>query len=77
METKQWRHNILFQLRSNESLDAVDFCSCLCTLIFHLRKPNDWFAFFVMLTMCVRQLRSSEMVTPMCLAADTLSSSML
>ena len=58
-------------------LYAVDFSSCLCALIFLLRKPNVWFAFFVMLAICVPKLRSSQMVTPRCLAADTLSSSML
>ena len=56
---------------------TVDFSSCLCGLIFRLRKPNDGFAFFVMLAICVPQLRSSEMVTPRYLAADTFSSSML
>ena len=58
---------------------AVDFSSCLCGLIFFLRKPNDWFAFFVMLTICVPQLRASKMVTHIAryLAADTLSSSHL
>ena len=30
-------------------LYAVDFSSCLCSLIFRLRKPYDRFAFFVML----------------------------
>ena len=56
-------------------LYAVDFSSCLCGLIFLLRKPNVWFAFFVMLAICVPQLRWSEMVTPRYLVADTLSSS--
>ena len=58
---------------------AVDFSSCLCGLIFLLRKPNDWFAFFVMLNICVPQLRASEIVYHIAryLAADTLSSSML
>ena len=59
------------------ALYAVDFSSCLCGLRFLLRKPNVWFAFFVMLAICVPQLRSSEMVTPRYLAADTLSRSML
>ena len=58
-------------------LYASDFSSCLCGLIFLLRKPNDWFAFFVMLAMCVPQLRSSKIVIPRYLAVDILSSSLL
>ena len=34
-------------------LYAVDFSSCLCGLMVLLRKPNVWFAFFVMLAICV------------------------
>ena len=42
-----------------------------------LRNPSVWFAFLVMLFMRFSQLRSSDIVTPRYLAADTLSSSML
>ena len=58
-------------------LCAMDFSSCFWGLIFPLRKPYVWFAFFVMLAICVPQLRSSKMVIPRYLVADTLSSSML
>ena len=58
-------------------LYAVDFSSCLCGLIFLLRKPNDWFAFFVMLSICVPQLRLYEIVTHRYFAADILSRYML
>ena len=34
-------------------LYAADFSSCLCGLMVVLRKPNVWFAFFVMLALCV------------------------
>ena len=47
----------------------------VCVVGILLRKPNDWFAFFVMLAICVLQLRSSEMVTPRYLAVDALLSS--
>ena len=67
----------IFQLRSNEGFVCLNFSSCLCGLRFLLRKPNVWFAFFVMLAICVPQLRSSEMVNPRYLAADRLSSYML
>ena len=43
---------------------AVDFSSCLCTLTFLLKKPSDWFAFFVMMALCVPQLGSSEKGDP-------------
>ena len=46
-------------------LYAVDFSSCFCTLMFLFMKPSDWFAFFVMLAMCVPngKLRLFKMVT--------------
>ena len=42
-----------------------------------LRNPSVWLAFLVMLSMCVPQFRSSDMVTPRYFAADTLSNSVL
>ena len=57
-------------------LYAVDFSSCLCGFRFLLRKPNVWFAFFVMLAICVPKLWSYEMVAPRYLATESLSSSM-
>ena len=34
-------------------LYAADFSSCLCGLMVLLRKSYVWFAFFVMLAICV------------------------
>ena len=56
-------------------LYAVDFKSWLCNLMFLFRNNTVWLAFLVMLW--ISQLRSSDMVTPSYLAADTRSNSVL
>ena len=42
-----------------------------------LRKPKVWFAFLVVITICLVHERSSSIVTPMFFAAETLSISTL
>ena len=44
---------------------------------YFLRKPSVWFAFFVVISICLVHERSSKMVTPKYNAAGTLSSSTL
>ena len=46
-------------------------------LIFLLRRPRVWFAFFVVMSICLDHERSSAMVTPKYFSAGTLSSSTL
>ena len=58
-------------------LYATDLRSLLWTGIFLLRKPRVWFAFFVVMSICLDHERSSAMVTPKYFAAGTLSSSTL
>ena len=41
------------------------------------KKPRVWFAFFVVMSICLDHERSSAMVTPKYFAAGTLSSSTL
>ena len=45
--------------------------------IFLLRKPRVWFAFFVVMSICLDHERSSAMVTSKYIGAGTLSSSTL
>ena len=56
-------------------LYAVDFRSLLWTWMFLLMKPSVWFTLFEVLFMCVIHERSSDILTPIYLAAGTLSSS--
>ena len=58
-------------------LYAVDFSSCLCGLIFLLRKIKDWFAFFCNIGFMCSPAKVVQNGDPRYLAADTLSSSML
>ena len=50
-------------------LYAVDLSSCLCGLIFLLRKSNDWFAFFVVLAMLVPQVKVVRNGDPLVLSS--------
>ena len=63
--------------RLTRVLYATDLRSLLWTRIFLLRKPRVWFAFFVVMSICLDHERSSAMVTPKYFAAGTLSSSTL
>ena len=60
-----------------EVLYATDFRSLLWTWTFLLKKPRVWFAFLVVILICLVHERSSEMVTPKYLAEGTFSSSTL
>ena len=45
------------------ALYVGDFSFCSCTFVFLLKNPKCLICLFVMLTMCVPQLRSPKMVT--------------
>ena len=75
-----WGHHTV-EAYSNRGLTrvlyATDFRSFLWTHLFILRKPRVWFAFFVVILICLVHNRLSAMVTPKYFATETLPSSTL